>query len=386
VAIPPPPPPAPAPPPQRALTIPSQPLSLDLYYLVTAFDADNSYVHEQQAMSIALKCFHESPIVRTNVVVPVPPPQTVPEEFTLTMEIETSDDAARLWQAITVPYRLSVFYKVSVVFVTPPTPPTTAKQAVRFSLAVDPAAFPYAPTGQVIGTSSTATYTSPNSTTLNPEIVSFDYSPATVTPGQRFFLYGSGLNQGVDFTGAPPNPGTSYRVYLLLPPDYQTEQEVTSWKTPDVDPNNPIQTASRIVLDAPSSVGALPANSPLPGIYQIRAGSDLPTDTTKNRTNATPFSVAALINVTIAPPNPPILVPAAGTYTLNGAGFISGSTELLLETVALTEGPPAPGTFQVNGPGTVITFQAPLALALGLYGIRLRVNQVESPPSWWIKI
>ena len=385
VAIPPPPPPAPPAPPQRALAIPSQPLSLDLYYLVTAFDADHSYIHEQQVMSIALKCFHENPIVTTTV--PFPPPQpSVKEEFALTMEIETSDDAARLWQAITVPYRFSVFYKVSVAFMSPPAPPATAKQAVRFGLAVDPAVFPYAPTGQVIGTSSTATYTSPHSTTANPEIVSFDYSPATVIPGQRFFLYGSGLNQGVDFTGVPPNPGTSYRVYLLLPPDYTTEQEVTSWKTPDVDPNNPIQASSRIVLDPPSSVGVLPANSPLPGIYQIRAGSDPPADATKNRSNATPFSVAPRVDVSIAPTNPPILLPVAGRYKVNGAAFISGSTQVLLEAVPLTEAPPAPGTFQINGPGTVITFQAPPGLASGLYGVRIRVNQVEAPPSWWIKV
>ena len=64
------PPPFPADP--RAQTqvpvIPFQPLSLDLFYLLTAFAATD-YVHEQQVMSVALKCFHENPIVRTNVTI-----------------------------------------------------------------------------------------------------------------------------------------------------------------------------------------------------------------------------------------------------------------------------------------------------------------------------
>jgi hypothetical protein len=387
VAIPPPPSP-PLPPPQRALLIPSQPMSLNLYYLLTAFDSNNSYVTEQQAMSIALKCFHETPIVQATIPFPAPQP-AVPEEFTLTMEMETSDEVARLWQAITVPYRLSVFYKVSVVFISPPAPPAGAKQAVRFSLAVDPASFPYAKTGQVIGTSSSATFTSPNSSPANPEIVTFDYSPAVVapspavitptTPPQRVFLYGAGLNQK-----------TSSQVYLLSPPDYQAAQEieVTAWMAPAFDPNPPQQTDSRIVLDIPSTIGGpLPGDAPPPGIYQLLAGSDVPGF--QNRTNATPFSIAARIDVGTAPPNPPILSPVGLTYTVQGTGFFAQETQVLLETLpleeVLTPTPPGAGQFSVTGIGTIV-FQKPNNIAPGLYGLRIRVNQVESPPSWWIQV
>ena len=46
VAIPPPVlPPPPGTPPQRALPIPQHPLGLDLFYLLTAYDADKSYIH-----------------------------------------------------------------------------------------------------------------------------------------------------------------------------------------------------------------------------------------------------------------------------------------------------------------------------------------------------
>src|SRR5208337_3888111 len=49
-------------PPQSALgrTNPAQPLSLNLSYLLTAY-ADANFWHEQQAMSIALNCFHQNP-------------------------------------------------------------------------------------------------------------------------------------------------------------------------------------------------------------------------------------------------------------------------------------------------------------------------------------
>src|SRR5262252_1647404 len=43
-----------------------QPLSLNLSYLLTAF-AGSAYQQEQQAMSIALRAFHEMPLYRTDV-------------------------------------------------------------------------------------------------------------------------------------------------------------------------------------------------------------------------------------------------------------------------------------------------------------------------------
>lgn len=370
----------PNPPPARAQVIPFHPLSLDLYYLVTAF-ADDKYVEEQQAMSIVLNCFHQNPIVRTNVVVPGTPPQTVPEEFTLTMEIETCDELARLWQAITVAYRLSIVYKVSVVFMTPPAPAPPAKQVAAATLAVDPTNLPYQQSGQVIGTLSSVSYATPASTPGTPEIVTFNYSPATVTLGQVFMLFGGGLNQT-----------TSSSVYLLVPdalsPTGFDEQDVTAWKVPDPDPLHHMQTDSRLTLGVPSTVAGLPANARNPGVFQLRVGNALAlSNPAAIRSNATPFSIAAPVTVTIAPPNPPLLTPdGSGTYTVKGQQFVAGQTQVLLDTVALTLAPGAlqPGTFKLVDPQT-ITFQRPGTLPSGVYAVRIRVNQIESPPGWWIK-
>ena len=71
---------------------------------------------------------------------------------------------------------------------------------------------------------------------------------------------------------------------------------------------------------------------------------------------------------------------------LLGQQFVAGQTQVLLETVALTPAPGAlqPGMFKVIDPQT-ITFQRPANLPSGVYAVRIRVNQVESPPGWWIK-
>jgi hypothetical protein len=98
-----------------AQRIPAHPLALSLSYLVTAYSG--LAVEEQQAMSIALKCFHEHPIIRFTA------PRTGDVELTLTLEPQSIDDIGRLWQAIGTPLRLSALYRVSVVFLQPPTEP-----------------------------------------------------------------------------------------------------------------------------------------------------------------------------------------------------------------------------------------------------------------------
>ena len=379
-------PPSPQPPSPRAQTIPALPLSLDLYYFVSAY-SQNSFHQEQQAMSVALRCFHENPIIRTNVVFPGSPSESTQEEFTLTMEIETADSISRLWQATTAPFRLSLMYRVGVVFITPPEQPAGAPPVRDYSVATAPAQLPFATSGQVFGTSSLTTYLSPDGTPAHPRSAQVRYSPATVAPGQRFYLFGAGLNQGTDYTGLAPNPGTSFRVYLMTPPNYQVETEVSAWKTADTDPKNPIQTADRFVLDLPGTVGAPPGAAPQPGVYMLRAGSDAPPDAVRNRTNGTPFSVAARVDAPGSPPNP-ILTAAAGIYTIGGMGFLAGSTEVLLDTLPLTSSATLPlsdGQFNV-GSATTITFRRPAAMAAGRYTVRVRVNQVESPPALWIQV
>ena len=79
----------------RTLTIPFQPLSLNLYYVLTAFGAAD-YRQEQRAMSIAMRCLYEHPIVSATVPIDG---TNVQEEFTVQMQLETPDELGRIWQA-----------------------------------------------------------------------------------------------------------------------------------------------------------------------------------------------------------------------------------------------------------------------------------------------
>lgn len=120
-----------------------QPLALDLFYLLSAY-SQNSYVQEQQAMSIALRIFHASPIVRGGT-------GGQAWELTLTMEHRSYDELSKLWQATTAPLRLSAVYRAAVVFVQPdaapaaPAVPTTA--GLSTGPGVPPAPPPAAPPG-----------------------------------------------------------------------------------------------------------------------------------------------------------------------------------------------------------------------------------------------
>lgn len=89
-----------------------QPLALDLYYLLSAY-AEGNYVHEQQAMSIAMRVFHENPVV-SGVG-----PDGQPWQVTLTLERRSYDELSRLWQATTSALRLSAVYRASVVLLEP---------------------------------------------------------------------------------------------------------------------------------------------------------------------------------------------------------------------------------------------------------------------------
>lgn len=348
----------------RDAKIPAQPLSLNLYYLLSAFanDSDGGHVAEQQIMSIALRCFHENPIIRTNVILEG---QTVKEEFCLTMEMETADSLGRLWQATTTAMRLATVYKVSVVFITPPAP--TVSPAPVWVFRIVPEVLPFTLPGQLLSTSANLSYVAPDGQTYN-----ISPSPALVAAGQRFFLYGTGL------TGAQAS-----HLYLLSADG--TETDVTSW----------IQDRESTRLE----LQLLSVSPPAPGVYQLQVGNALgKTDPSASRSNPTPFSIAALVD----PTGGATVNGVIGTaITLMGRGFVPGKTEVLLGSIKLApvNTNPGSGQFQVVN-DTQIQLQlppktptppptipsVPATIAPGSYQIRVRVNQVESVPAKWVVV
>jgi Pvc16 N-terminal domain len=110
------------------------PLALDLFYLVSAY-AEGSYAEEQQAMSVALRIFHENAVVRSGPPSP-PAPGPLDWQLTLTMEHRSYDELSRLWQATTAPLRLGVVYRAAAVFLAPERPEVAAKPVQEVDLYV----------------------------------------------------------------------------------------------------------------------------------------------------------------------------------------------------------------------------------------------------------
>jgi hypothetical protein len=247
------------------------------------------------------------------------------------------------------------FYKVSVVFMAPPIPPTSAAPPVlvfQFQPEVQPFILP----GQLLGTSANLRYLAPDNNTYN-----FSPTPALVSAGQRFSLHGTGMS-GIAAT----------HLYLLSSDNIETD--ITSWVQ--------VREASRWELLIPT------VNPPAAGVYQLRIGNNILVKVNSNdeviRSNPTPFNIAALVN-----PAGGAVVNAAPAVviSLTGQGFVIGKTEIFLGRNKLTAvtGAPAAGQFQVVSANS-IQLQIPTALAKNIYQVRVRVNQVESLPAKWLEV
>jgi hypothetical protein len=330
------------------------PLSLDLYYLLTAYAGD-TYTEEQQAMSIALRCFYENPIVRKTG-----PPQD--EEYTLTMEVETADEMSRLWQALNASMRLSVVYKVSIVFITPSQVPTVpGPKPVSVGLAVVPKVSPALP-AQLYGAAVRESFIV-SDTAGGADSIEFVLAPGLARPGDDLIVTGAGLDK------------SAFAKAFLTKAGGGTEHDITAWR-------QGAASGSDLRLRLPATVGTAPADSPAPGVYMLTVGSDMP----PVRSNATPVSVAARISKVAVPPK---LEPVGGFYKVEGAGFTTGSTDVFLDTVPLTAvaGPdPGDGQFVIDASEQSFRFKPPAALPSDRYHLRVRVNQIDSPPSWYIEI
>jgi len=332
------------------------PLALDLYYLLFAYSA-TSYTQEQEAMSVAMRVFHANPIVRSTA-------GTVPSwELTLTMEHRSYDELSRLWQATTSPLRMSLVYRAAVVFIDSDQMPEPAPNPDAFTVAVDPVPLPLpTPAYPVLfGAFRAGSYVGPTSTA-----VSFSQSPATVAPGQTFWLLGSDLG----------TTGVSDGVYLL-PAAGGAEVDVTAWAVKaDTSP-------ARFVLTLPSAVAAAPAGAPAPGVYQLRTGSGTLGSAGATRSGLVPVSVGAYVD----PAGGPVLA-GTGPFTVTGAGFTAGQTEVLVGTVALAgvTGTPAAGQVSVDGSGTSFSFLPPAGPTGAVEPVRVRVNGIESEPALWVRL
>ena len=325
---------------ERGQLAPRQPLGLVLTYLLTAFEKD-AYNHEQQAMSVALTCFHSQPF------------HTPDHDFTITIEPATLDEIARLWQSITVPMRVSALLRVAVVFLKPPqAQPAPAKKVEQARLLAGPAQEPMRASPQLFQTGNRTAYLIPDG--AGGKLIEAEVSPALTAPGGTLLVGGTGLG--------------AVRVYLSNA-DGSGETNITAWRQA---PNQ----VSRLTLKVPTGAGA-----PTPGVHQLAVG---PGAGGPERSLPIPLTIAPRITV----PGPsPILTDVAGVFTVAGEGFGAPDLAVLLSGDVLTPaGVAGPGQFAVNPAGTQLTFGLPASLPTGRYALRVRAGEVEAPPSWWIDV
>jgi hypothetical protein len=343
-----------------------EPLSLDLWYMLSA-QAQASYQHEQQVLSVAVQALHEH--ATFTMATPTPLPGALsPSQATLVLESPTFDEMSRLWQALGVPLRTTAQYRVSVVFLTPDQLPPPAPEVHEYRLVAAPTTPPDDPAlPQLFSTRREVEYMAPG-----PTPASFVQSPATTAPAP-----GGVTGQEVRVDGLML-ADTDEVLLVSYPGGVETETDVTAtWKVPLVTPH-PTPPAHGVPF-----IVRPPAGTPVTaGRYELRvARPALP----GFRSDPVPLSVAAWVD----PAGGPLLNPAGGVYTLNVRGVPAdvppGVAELRLGPVTLTRiadgGAPAPGQWQHSG--NTITFVAPTGLSAGQYQVGLRVADVESDPARW---
>jgi hypothetical protein len=324
------------------------PTALNLYYLMSAYSAGD-YHQEQMLMSVAVRIFHSRSVIHGTT-------GSTPWELTLTMENRSYDEMSRLWQATTSALRLSVVYRAAVVLLDPDAMPAASKDTSLINVIVEnadgqlpppapqagPAVSPPSPPPppQEFGTFRRVNYTAPSG-----EPVTYTQAPASVGPGQQFWLMGANLDAAV----------------IGLESESGVVTDISGW----VDAAD--STPTRVVLDVPSATSSPPGAVPAAGRYSVSI-------------------VGARVPLTVAPwvdPAPgPVLT--GSPFTVTGQGFAPGAVEVFVGTTRIP-----PGQVTVNPAGTVIAFPFtdPADVARGtVLPISVQVAGVEADPALWVRV
>lgn len=351
------------PPGPRRQPVAYEPLGLDVFYLLSAH-AKGSPVHEQQAMSIAVRALHEHATIR--LLTPTPTGQAT-SEITLTMENPSSDELSRLWQALNEPMRLTAQYKASIMLLMPETGAVKQPKVLTRSVT----AAPQDTDGDgirphLVATSRRVTVVAPDGP------VSYDQTPATVAPARA-----GAPGQEVVIRGAAIKDSDTVFLVTHQPDGTEIEQDVTAWKVALTHPYTPpLSGGIPVRLRPPAAPGACP----LPGRYTVRIGR--PSEPAF-RSNDVPLSIAPWVDASTGPK----IAPVAGAFTCEVANVPGAGAELRLGATPMSRrpaGPPAAGEWQLAG--TTLTFRAPGGLQAGEYAVRLRAADIEADPALWAQV
>jgi hypothetical protein len=277
---------------------------------------------------------------------------------------------SRLWQAITVPIRLSALIRAGVVFISPVKPqPAPHLPPLIANLSVEPEP---ATTGTPLLFAGGGVIMPPALESSDPESVTSSAGPLTAVGGSSLVVAGNEL--------AIP---AAAQVFLRIP-GAPTEWDVSAWRQGAPESGRTTIALPAAYANPASAIPAPPTATPTPGIYNLSVGSTA----LSFRSNTIPIAIAPRVdNVAI----PPQLVPnGVGLYAIAGAGFVPAETIVTLGAIPLAHTAavtPAAGQFTVNPAGTAISFMLPSpAPAKGNYPVLIQVNGITASPGWVVVI
>jgi hypothetical protein len=363
----------------------AQPLSITLSYLLTAW-SDKDYTSEQRAMSIALQTFQSFPIVTKNLIDTVLKDGWPTDgEFVISLQADTIEEMSRLWQAFTVPMRLSALIKVSVVFLqtlNPPTIPYIPPQSANLAVSLlAPPLRPVTPPNQppqpqLIGGLRVAV--APPDVNTTPATLAPTYGPP-VAVGDGAPVSGQEMGGSVAVAGVGLDLTNASHVYLGA----QGGQpwDVTLWRQGVA--KDWLWLALPNAYADPSKT-APPGATPPPGLYNLTVGDGL---TNGFRSNSVQIAIAPRVDSVT---NPPTLgLNASNVYPITGGGFVQGpATSILFGSQLLTfsaTGPTA-GHFTVDPTGAQIAFLPPTGLPHGPYPVQVFVNGIAATAGWVVTL
>ncbi|HYG48570.1 MAG TPA: DUF4255 domain-containing protein [Allosphingosinicella sp.] len=403
------------PPGSSANGLSATPMSLSLFYLMTAHHNGSKKAEiEQQIMGYALKTLRDFSLVSADT-------QVADENGNLTtilapglaegssaLEIIlrplTPEDAIAYWaseqqQSI----RLSAYYEVRIVRLEPEPPGRFAEPVLSFGQWVGPMA-----DVALSGSRSVLAFAAPPALAgslpdrieVSPARAFLDVPPANdaAFPGTNIFrLVGSGLRGGVRRRIVLRHPGWPAKGVpggeIAIGEAVQPAGPTSTWGVRFDDREIEIRVADRI--DYVDAGGAAAQIDVVPGFYGARVEIVVAHRTVGNRTreivrrsNEVPFMIAPRLHKADSPAGPQgqIKLHASATFDLQTAGI---DVALIVDGVAyaLTDpfsANPADndGCFRIDSASTIIFQPSFDPTVAGHHGVRLSVNGVESQPFW----
>lgn len=336
------------------------PMGLNLYYQLSAFSTADDTIKEQKMMGIALKAFHDYPLINDSTQVNG---EDILDEdirgfgnkLRIVLQPVTHNEAISYWNNGSSPPRLSAYYQVSVVLLEPEETASRAGRVLEYGVHTFIQGAPRLESSQ-----NTLEFTTPDGKDRKIEL-----RPAQVPVGHRVSFSGTG------FTGDS--------ISLLLKNNRWDEPvEVdTAW-------------AAAITGDKVEAIvqEEVSGNVILPGIYAAlvkvirqRTLNDGTTRAFEHLSNDCPFAITPRINSISSPDEDVVTVD----------GYIFKHPELKEEAVQVyldenrltldTEGILTAGGFIIVNPSQ-LQFKLPSGLTPGIYPVRIFVNGAESPPNW----